>query len=68
MVEVSFAVSNFDTQGSQLILDGFKGKNLLFLDKKEVFSSKLYNMSALEEFFQSEKEKAKSNPDNAFWD
>ena len=38
-VEVSFAVSNFDTQGSQLILDGFKGKNLLFLDKKEVFDS-----------------------------
>ena len=41
--------------------------NKIYLDKKEVFSSKLYNMSALEKFFQSEKEKAKSDPDNAFW-
>lgn len=38
-IDVNYAVSSFDAQDSQLILDGFKGKNLLFIDEKEVIES-----------------------------
>ncbi len=38
-VDVCYAVSNCDVQNTQSILNKYKGKNLLFLDKQEVVDS-----------------------------
>ena len=38
-VDVSYAVSNYDVDDKQLLLDKFKGQNILFLDEKEVFNA-----------------------------